>query len=362
MADIDVMFATNAGTTASQIDRAAASTTKAAAAAKGHTSATNQEAVALKRAAVAAKEKALADTQSAQAATRSAAAQRATLGKGAAFLGAGRAFGGAQAVMGAGAGIGSLVAATAAMTGVGFAIGALTTIVGSWLSSSKESAERMAELSKTLSDVKDRNAQMGIGAAEKLGPNMTALNSIGGNARDLASEFGRDFGFADASKAVLLAIKQFPNDIELALKEANDASRITGLSLSESMAALKGMPSSSLGQGLAAGGAVGQFFGSAQSMDQVRAMRDRSDNDPESLDIRRLMKVGGRMDEFAIDNISGGVQMAIKNMVDSTTAQVDAQNELNAAIRENTRAQEAAAKWFKSFSDFQRSYNGGGSP
>jgi len=360
VSDIPITFSTNAATTAAQVDKAAASTAKASAAQKAHTTVTNAESEALRRAAAAAREKAAADKQAELAATKAAAADRARAGKAAAFLGVGRGFGGASAVLGAGAGIGSMVAATAAMTALGAGIGLLIGVIGKWIESATEGDKIVADLTKKLDDLKTRDADLGIQAAEKFGPSITALNSLGGDSRDLADEFSKRFGFADASKAVLEARRLFPDNMEAALREANDASRITGAPLSESLSALKGMPVSMLGEGRAAAGVVGQFFGHHIPFDQVTAMRDRSDEDPETLDIRRLQAVGGRLDQFGISNIEGGVQKAIADYIKLTSERGDAEKELTDEIRKQTEATEKLRAQMEGYNRLMNAYYGGG--
>lgn len=358
MADIDVTFATNAGTAATQIDHAAASTTKAAQAAGINTKATQQESLALKGAAAAAREKALAERQNEIATNKAAAATRqmnARAGRGAGVLGGGRAFGAASSLMGMGASTGALVGATVAFAGVGIAIGLLTEWIGKWLNESKENAKRLDDLGKGLDDAQSRRGSGALGAASEFGGNIRMLTSLGGDKRDLANKYSSKYGFADSSEAVIKATQLFPEKYKEVLQNANDAAQYTGQSLTHMVEIAKGMSNSvfdEFGQGAAA--MAGRHLGRTVSPRDFVEGAERNEGSSEVDSLNRLAQIRSVTEHFNIAGMSWGVIEAEKKLTETVTEHIKAAAALTEEYNKQQAAIEASRKFWEGVSRGQQ--------
>ena len=324
MADIDVTFATNASTTARQIDQAAASTAKASGAAKAHAATSTQEAAALTKAAAAARDKAAADRQAEAASMRASNADRTRFSKGAAFLGVGRSAAGASALVGAGAGMGSLVAATGAMAGVGLAIGLLAGAVEKWLNKAEEQAKVTEALTKAFDDQLAASGSRGISAAMEFGPAIRMLTSQGGTGLGVAQSLSKQGFGGDAYGASVEARKLFGGSANDALKTAAEISRLTGESLPKLVKMLDGTSRSKLGTDAGARGLYGQVMGGKGiGFDEARRNVAGSEQVKQ---IDAIQTAVGATQVAGLGDLTNGV---IKSQADL----VEATNGLNESIR-----------------------------
>lgn len=342
MSDIDVTFgAPGAANAARDADRFAASTTKGSIAAQKNVGATKAQAAGLRESTIAARAATVAQGHL-SAATEEATRKQIKWGAGAKLAGVGRAFKGAGFLgslgetMGvSGGGVAGMIAAVAAFE-------LLTHALNSEISELKSAAEATAQFAEAIKSAKKTQEESGAKGASEFGPILRQLIARGGGMTSLASNFSsRGYGMKDAGQAVMNAQDMFPQSFREALEEANDAARVTGETLTQSIDKMRGMPASAFNvPGLAGSSAVGQRLGHAISMSDYFGMAERQEGNKTIGHLDKFDRAKAGLDFQNIKDIPHGVAGANASLV-------DAQNPMLAEMRkiaENTAKAAAVAE------------------